>query len=82
MSSPKRARFGYTVFNLTIDEQIELAVLAEELGFDAAWFGEHIVLPYGAQSVYSLATDDDPTKSAGVPQSIYDENTGRTLKSA
>lgn len=75
MHKSNRARFGYTVFNLTVDEQIELAVLAEELGFDAAWFGEHIVLPYGSQSVYSPNADSDPTKSAGVPRSIYDENT-------
>lgn len=75
MDGLKRARFGYTVFDLTIDEQIELAVLAEELGFDAAWFGEHIVLPYGAQSVYSPDADDDPTRAAGLPRSIYDENT-------
>jgi len=75
MNKAKPARFGYTVFDLTIGEQIELAVLAEELGFDAAWFGEHIVLPYGSQSVYSPDADDDPTRSAGVPRSIYDENT-------
>lgn len=71
----RRPRFGYTVFNLTIAEQIELAVLAEELGFDAAWFGEHIVLPYGAESVYVPDADKDPTKSAGLPRSIYDADT-------
>jgi probable F420-dependent oxidoreductase len=75
MSHPKRAKFGYTVFNLTIDEQIELAILAERLGFDAAWFGEHIVLPFGVRSVYSADADSDPTKAAGLPRSIYDEDT-------
>ena len=75
MTKPTRARFGYTVFNLTIDEQLELAALAEELGFDAAWFGEHIVLPYGCPSVYSPESDSDLTASAGLPRSIYDENT-------
>jgi probable F420-dependent oxidoreductase len=76
MDEHRRARFGYTVFNLTVDEQIELAALADELGFDAAWFGEHIVLPHGSQSVYSPpGTQDDPTRGAGVPKSIYDEHT-------
>jgi probable F420-dependent oxidoreductase len=75
MSSSERARFGYTVFNLTIDEQIELAVLAEELGFDAAWFGEHIVLPSGAPSIYLPNASRDPTEATSLPRSIYDENT-------
>jgi probable F420-dependent oxidoreductase len=75
MDRSARARFGYTVFNLTIDEQIELAVLAEQLGFDAAWFGEHIVLPYGVTSVYSPDSDSDPTEGTSLPRSIYDADT-------
>lgn len=75
MEKREPARFGYTVFDLTIDEQIELAVLAEQLGFDSAWFGEHIVMPVGAPSVYLPTANNDPTESAGLPRSIYDENT-------
>lgn len=75
MTNPARAQFGYTVFDLTIDEQIELAVLAEELGFDAAWFGEHIVMPVGPASVYTTRTDEDPTAASGLPRSIYDAET-------
>jgi probable F420-dependent oxidoreductase len=75
MDQPRRARFGYTVFDLTIDEQIELAVLAEELGFDAAWFGEHIVMPYGVTSIYSADADGDPTEGTSLPRSIYDADT-------
>ena len=75
MTGQDRPRFGYTVFDLTIAEQIELAVLAEELGFDAAWFGEHIVLPHGARSVYTPDLTKDATQSAGLPRSIYDEDT-------
>lgn len=75
MDQPARARFGYTVFNLTIDEQIELAVLAEQLGFNAAWFGEHIVMPYGVTSIYSHDEDKDPTKATNLPRSIYDVDT-------
>lgn len=75
MTSSGRPQFGYTVFNLTIAEQIELAVTADELGYDAAWFGEHIVMPVAAPSIYMPNANIDPTKATDLPRSIYDADT-------
>src|SRR5262245_54813829 len=75
MARLEHTRFGYTVFNLTIEQQIELAVRADELGYDAAWFGEHIVMPAGEASVYMPNAKADPTQSTSLPRSIYDADT-------
>jgi alkanesulfonate monooxygenase SsuD/methylene tetrahydromethanopterin reductase-like flavin-dependent oxidoreductase (luciferase family) len=76
---PMLVHFGYSVFSRAIEEQIELAILADRLGYSAVMAGEHIVLPAGAPSVYqpraSGLDENNPTQSAGLPQSIYDEET-------
>jgi len=38
-------RIGLNVIGLQANEQVAAAVLAEELGYDSIWYGEHIVLP-------------------------------------
>ena len=77
MAKHSPGQFGYSIFSKTIEEQIELSILADQLGFSAVLAGEHIALPTGAPSVYQPhATGvgaDHPTKSAGLPKSIYDE---------
>jgi len=77
MAKRSPGHFGYTIFSKTIEEQIELSILADQLGFSAVLAGEHIALPAGAPSVYQPhATDvdaDHPVQSAGLPKSIYDE---------
>lgn len=75
MTEVKRAKFSYVAFTRTVNEQIDLAVLADRLGYDAMWFGEHIVLPLGTENVYMPRSDSDPTKAFGLPRSVYDEST-------
>jgi probable F420-dependent oxidoreductase len=75
MSKRARPQFGYTVFNLTVEEQVELATAADELGYGAAWFGEHIVMPMGEPSIYMPKAATDPTAATSLPRSIYDAET-------
>lgn len=41
---------GLSVYGLHPRDLLDLAVAADELGFDAIWLGEHIVLPWGYSS--------------------------------
>jgi probable F420-dependent oxidoreductase len=38
---------GLSAYDLTATDFVELAVVADELGYDAIWLGEHVVLPFG-----------------------------------
>ena len=40
-------RIGLSVYNIRVPELMELASVADELGFDSLWLGEHVVLPVG-----------------------------------
>lgn len=54
-------RVGLSVYNIHAAELVELAVAADELGFDSLWLGEHIVLPVGYAS-------DHPTTGTSAEQ--------------
>ncbi|WP_420750815.1 TIGR03619 family F420-dependent LLM class oxidoreductase [Rhodococcus sp. O3] len=41
---------GLSAYGATCAELVELAVCAEEVGFDALWLGEHVLHPVGHQS--------------------------------
>jgi probable F420-dependent oxidoreductase len=43
-------RVGLSVYNVLASDLVDLAVAADELGFDSLWLGEHIVLPVGYAS--------------------------------
>jgi probable F420-dependent oxidoreductase len=38
---------GLSAYDLPVADFVQLAVAADELGFDAIWLGEHVVLPVG-----------------------------------
>ncbi|MGW0177702.1 TIGR03619 family F420-dependent LLM class oxidoreductase [Rhodococcus sp. NPDC003322] len=38
---------GLSAYGMTVAELVELAVCADELGFDALWLGEHVIRPAG-----------------------------------
>jgi probable F420-dependent oxidoreductase len=75
MNTSTRTHFSYVAFTQTANEQIDLAILADRLGFDGMWFGEHIVLPLGTENVYMPNAESDPAKAFGLPRSVYDETT-------
>ena len=75
MGNRRDAYFSYVAFTQTVNEQVDLAVLADELGFDAMWFGEHIVLPLGGENIYMPKAEGDPTKSFGLPRSVMTSST-------
>jgi probable F420-dependent oxidoreductase len=72
MAKLDRACFACTSTGPNLEERMELAVLADRLGFGAMILGEHIVLPAGAPSVYMPNAGSDPTKAVGLPRSVYD----------
>ncbi len=43
-------RIGLSVYDMGVRDLLDLAVAADELGFDALWLGEHLVLPYDYSS--------------------------------
>ncbi|WP_239375035.1 TIGR03619 family F420-dependent LLM class oxidoreductase, partial [Frankia sp. Cj5] len=43
-------RIGLSVYNMGARDLLDLAVAADETGFDALWLGEHLVLPYDYSS--------------------------------
>tara|TARA_A100001037_G_scaffold223364_2_gene201257 strand:- start:1107 stop:1958 length:852 start_codon:yes stop_codon:yes gene_type:complete len=42
-------KIGLNIISMKADELVAGAVLAEELGYDSLWMGEHILLPYGTE---------------------------------
>ena len=51
------ARIGLSVYNITAAELVELAVAADQLGFESLWLGEHIVLPLDYASEHPTSGD-------------------------
>ena len=45
-------RFGVSLFPLRPTQMVEVAVAAEELGFDSVWLGEHVISPNEFESRY------------------------------
>lgn len=39
-------KIGLSIISMKASEHVAATVLAEELGYDSIWYGEHIVLPY------------------------------------
>jgi probable F420-dependent oxidoreductase len=54
-------RVGITAYDMSGRDLLALAVVADELGFDALWLGEHVVLPVAY-------TTEHPTKPDGGDQ--------------
>jgi probable F420-dependent oxidoreductase len=54
-------RIGLSVYDVHAGDLVELAVAADELGFDSLWLGEHIILPVGYAS-------DHPTTGTSAEQ--------------
>jgi probable F420-dependent oxidoreductase len=60
-------------YNMAAADLLALAVAADELGFEALWLGEHILLPVGYASDHP--TDDASTDEHHITGPIVDPNT-------
>lgn len=56
---------GLTVYGLRPRDLLDLAVAADEVGFDAIWLGEHIALPWGYSSEHPTHDETTPGHIAG-----------------
>lgn len=54
-----RCRVGLSVYDLSARELVMLAEAAEQAGFDSLWLGEHVVHPFGYQSIHPTRGDSD-----------------------
>jgi len=52
-------KFGVALFPLRPQQIIEVALAAEELGFDSVWLGEHVVTPVASESRFPYAGEKD-----------------------
>jgi probable F420-dependent oxidoreductase len=50
---------GICVYDMAPDEVVDLAIAADELGFDALWIGEHVVAPLGHLSEHPTTGSAD-----------------------
>ncbi|HEY4333481.1 MAG TPA: TIGR03619 family F420-dependent LLM class oxidoreductase [Ilumatobacteraceae bacterium] len=60
-------QFSLTLFGLPIAEYAPIAVLAEELGFEAVWFGDHLVTPTSFAPTYPYDDSGSPNYGADTP---------------
>ena len=60
-------KFGVALFPLRPQQIVEVALKAEELGFDSVWLGEHVVTPVQNQSRFPYAGDQDDAHDAFHP---------------
>lgn len=70
---PKRRQFGFSLWNVPVAQQVELAILGESLGYDLIVIGEHVVTPVSYQS-FVPAYSDDPIQAAAKSRT-FDETT-------
>src|SRR5579859_1294516 len=65
-------RYGVSLFPLRATQIVEVAVAAEELGYDSVWLGEHVIAPQAIASAYPYhpGTDGEPAFHAKLP--FYD----------
>jgi probable F420-dependent oxidoreductase len=65
-------RFAVSLFPLRPAQLVDVAVVAEQLGFAGVWIGEHVISPIEMSSRYPYAasTDDGPAYHARLP--FYD----------
>lgn len=52
-------KFGVSLFPLRPQQIIDVALAAEQLGFDSLWLGEHVVTPVKSDSRFPYAGEDD-----------------------
>jgi probable F420-dependent oxidoreductase len=50
-------RIGLSAYDISASELLQLAVAADEVGFDSLWLGEHVVLPLGYESDHPTTGD-------------------------
>ena len=50
-------RIGLSTYDISATELVQLAVAADEAGFESLWLGEHIVLPYDYASEHPTTGD-------------------------
>ncbi len=64
-------RVGLSAYDIAATDLIQLAIAADELGFESLWLGEHIVLPsdYGSehQPRVTPPISTTPDRSASSP---------------
>ena len=62
-------RFGVSLFPLRHRQLAEVAVVADELGYDCVFLGEHVISPIEMTSAYPYApsTEDTPAYHPGLP---------------
>lgn len=66
-------KFGVSLFPLRPQQIVEVALKAEELGYDSVWLGEHVITPVESKSRYPYSGEDQDsheTFHAGLP--FYD----------
>ena len=65
-------RHAVSLFPLRPQQMVEVAIRAENLGFDAVWIGEHVISPLTMESRYPYARADEgaPAYHARLP--FYD----------
>jgi probable F420-dependent oxidoreductase len=52
-------RVGISVYDMRAADLVDLAVAADDAGFDAVWLGEHVVLPVGYASEHPTVDDGE-----------------------
>lgn len=57
-------KFGVSLFPLRPQQIIDVALKAEELGFDSVWLGEHVVTPVKSDSKFPYAGEADASHDA------------------
>jgi hypothetical protein len=68
-------RIGIGAYDLTCGDLVNLAVAAEEFGFDALWLSEHTVLPVGYRSEHAGHHEPGNDVSTHIKEAIVDEST-------
>ena len=66
-------RFGVSLFPLRPQQLVDVALKAEELGYDSVWLGEHVITPVESNSRYPYSTaDEDSHKDFHAKLPFYD----------
>jgi probable F420-dependent oxidoreductase len=60
-------RFSFVIFGVRSDHSTALVRRAESLGFDAVWFGDHVVTPIRIDSPYPYTASGSAGYSADTP---------------
>jgi probable F420-dependent oxidoreductase len=60
VKSPDEGSIGVSTYGVTARQWIDLAVAADETGFDSVWLGEHVVLPLNYASAHPTEAGENP----------------------